>query len=101
MGVETPPKYVNRELNSQIGVRGQNSHIELSDGAPPTSMLLWGAAYSVTRIYVMHMTSVHTSIQGDKKICTPLPHSPPLATSTKKREKKEEEYNKLDKIWST
>jgi hypothetical protein len=35
MGVETPPKYVNRELNSQIGVRGQNSHIELSDGAPP------------------------------------------------------------------
>jgi hypothetical protein len=27
MGVETPPKYVNRELNSQIGIRGQNSHI--------------------------------------------------------------------------
>jgi hypothetical protein len=68
MGVETPPKYVNRELNSQIGIRGQNSHIGLSDRAPPTSMLLWGAAHSITRIYVMHMTSVHTSIQGDKKI---------------------------------
>jgi hypothetical protein len=65
MGIETPPKYVNRELNSQIGIRGQNSHI--SDGAPPTSMLLWGAAHSVTRIYVMHITSVHTSIQGDEK----------------------------------
>ena len=47
MGVKTPPKYVNRELNSQIGIRGQNSHIELSDGAPPTSMLLWGAAHYV------------------------------------------------------
>jgi hypothetical protein len=68
MGVETPPKYVNRELNSQIGIRGQNSHIELSNGAPPTSMLLWGVAHSVTRIYVMRMTSMHTNIQGDKKI---------------------------------
>jgi hypothetical protein len=75
MGVETPPKYVNRELNSQIDIRGQNSHIELSDGAPPTSMLMWGVAHSVTRIYVMHMTSVHTSIQGDKKIVPPLSFS--------------------------
>jgi hypothetical protein len=65
MGVETPPKYVNRELNYQIGIRGQNSHIELSNGAPPTSMLPWGAAHSVTRIYVMRMTSMHTNIQGD------------------------------------
>jgi hypothetical protein len=63
-------------MNSQIGIRGQNSHIELSDGAPPTSMLLWGAAHSVTRIYVMHMTSVHISNQGDEKICTPLSFSP-------------------------
>jgi hypothetical protein len=62
MGVETPSKYVNRELNSQIGIRGQNSHIELCDGAPSTSMLLWGAAHSVTRIYVMRMTSMHTNI---------------------------------------
>jgi hypothetical protein len=100
MGVETPPKYVNREMNSQIGIRGQNSHIELSDGAPPTSMLLWGAAHSVTRIYVMHMTSVHISNQGDEKIVPPS-HSPPLATSTKKQKKKEEGYNKLDKLWST
>jgi hypothetical protein len=67
MGVETPPKYVDRELNSQIGVRGQNSHLELSDGAPPTSMLLWGAAHGITRIYMMCMTSMHTNIQGDEK----------------------------------
>jgi hypothetical protein len=72
--------------------------MELSDGAPPTSKLLWGAAHSVTRIYVLHMTSVHTSIQGDEKNCTPFSHSPYLATNTKKREKKEEGYNKLDII---
>ena len=49
MGVEPPPKYVNRELNSQIGIRSQDSE---SDGAPLTSMLLWGAAYCVR--YVKH-----------------------------------------------
>jgi len=43
MGVESPPKYVNRELNSQIGIRSQDSHFSESDGAPPTSMLLWDA----------------------------------------------------------
>ena len=47
MGVEPPPKYVNRELNSQIGIRSQDSHFSKSDGAPPISMLLWGAAYYV------------------------------------------------------
>ena len=47
MGVEPPHKYVNRELNSQIGIRGQNSHFSQSDVAPPTSMLLWGAIYCV------------------------------------------------------
>ena len=47
MGVESPPKYVNRELNSQIGIRSQDSYFSESDGAPPTSMLLWGAAYYV------------------------------------------------------
>ena len=73
MGVETPPKYVNGELNSQTGIRGQNSHIELSDGASSTSMLLWGAAHSVTGIYVMRMTSMHTIIQGkEKKLYPPL-----------------------------
>ena len=76
MGVETPPKYVNGELNSQTGIRGQNSHIELSDGASSTSMLLWGAAHSVTGIYVMRMTSMHTIIQGKEKNCTPLSFSP-------------------------
>ena len=76
MGVETLPKYVNGELNSQIGIRGQNSHIELSDGAPPTSTLLWGAAHSVTRIYMMRMTSMHTIIQGKEKNYTPLSFSP-------------------------
>ena len=47
MGVESHPKYVNRELNSQIGIRSQDSHFSKSDGAPPTSKLLWGAAYCV------------------------------------------------------
>ena len=52
MGVEPPSKYVNRELNSQIGIRSQDSHFSESDGALPTSMLLWGAAYYVR--YVKH-----------------------------------------------
>ena len=47
MGVEPPPKYMNRELNSQIAIRSQDSHFSESDGAAPTSMLLWGAAYCV------------------------------------------------------
>ena len=47
MGVESPPKYVNRELNSQIGIRSQDSHFSESDGVPPTSKLLWGATYCV------------------------------------------------------
>ena len=51
MGVDPPTKYVNRELNSQISIRGQDSHFSESDG-PPTSMLLWGAAYYVR--YVKH-----------------------------------------------
>ena len=38
---------MNRELNSQIGIRSQDSHFSESDGAPPTSMLLWSAAYCV------------------------------------------------------
>ena len=50
MGVKTPPKYVNRELNSQIGIRSQDSYFSESDGAPPTSMLLWGAIYCVRYI---------------------------------------------------
>ena len=55
MGVESPPKYVNRELNSQIVIRSQDSYFSESGGAPPTSMLLWGATYCVKNIYVMHM----------------------------------------------
>ena len=47
MGVEPPPRYVDRELNSQIGIRNQDSYLSGSDGASPTSMLLWGAAYCV------------------------------------------------------
>ena len=56
MGVEPPPKCVNRELNSQIGIRSQDSHFSESDGAPPTSMLLWGAAHYVKYINMMRMT---------------------------------------------
>ena len=51
MGVEPPPKW-HRELNSQIGIRSQDLHFSESDGAPPTSMLLWVAAYRVR--YVKH-----------------------------------------------
>ena len=47
MSVESPPKCVNRELNSQISIRSQDSYFSESDGTPPTSMLLWGAAYCV------------------------------------------------------
>ena len=47
MGAKPPPKYVNRELNSKIGIRSQDLHFSESDGAPPTSLLLWGAAYCV------------------------------------------------------
>ena len=47
MGVEPPPKCVNTELNSQTGIRSQDSHFSKSDGAPSTSMLLWVAAYCV------------------------------------------------------
>ena len=43
---------MNRELNYQIAIRSQDSHFSESDGAPPTSMLLWGAAYCVR--YVKH-----------------------------------------------
>ena len=56
MGVEPAPKYVNRELNSQIGIRSQDSHFSESDGAPPTSMLLWGVALCVRSVDVMRMT---------------------------------------------
>ena len=38
---------MNKELNSQIGIRSQESRFSESDGAPPTSMLLWSAAYCV------------------------------------------------------
>ena len=55
MGVEPPPKCVNGELNSQIFIRSQDSHFSESDGAPPTSMLLWGAAHYVRYIIVMQM----------------------------------------------
>ena len=52
MGVESPPKYVNRELNSQFGIRSQDSHFSKGDGASPTYKLLWGAAYCIR--YVKH-----------------------------------------------
>ena len=55
MGVEPLPKYLNRELNSQIGIRSQDLHFSESDGAPPTSMLWWGAAHCVKYIIVIQM----------------------------------------------
>ena len=55
MGVEPPPKCVNGELISQISIRSQYSHFSENDGAPLTSMLLWGAAHCVKYIIVMQM----------------------------------------------
>ena len=49
-GVKHHSKYVNRELNSQINIRSQDSYFSENNGAPPTSMLLWGAAYCVRYI---------------------------------------------------
>ena len=34
MDVVAPPKYVNEDLNSQFGIKGQYSHIEWSEGSP-------------------------------------------------------------------
>ena len=56
MNVETPPKCVNWELNSQFDIRGEDSHFSQSDGAPQTTMLLWGATHCVIYIKVMRMT---------------------------------------------
>ena len=41
---------MNRELNSQIGIRSQDSYFSESDGALPISMLLWSDAYYVRSI---------------------------------------------------
>ena len=60
MGIEPPPKCVNRELNSQIDIRSQDSHFSESDGAFTTSMLLWGAAYCVR--YIKRDTNVSLCI---------------------------------------
>ena len=46
-GCRASPKYMNRELNSQIDIRSQDSYFSESDGAPPTSIVLWGATYCV------------------------------------------------------
>ena len=56
MDVETPPKCVNWELNSQFGIRSQDSHFSQSDEAPPTTMLLWGVAHYVIYINMMQVT---------------------------------------------
>ena len=73
MDVEPPPKCVNRELNSQIGIRSQDSYFSESDGAPPTSMLLWGAAYCVRYVVVMRMI-VHAQQVFLLQLGTALPH---------------------------
>ena len=56
MGVEPPPKCVNGELNSQFGIRSQDSHFSESEGAPTTSMLLLGDAHCIKYINMMPMT---------------------------------------------
>ena len=61
MDVEPPPKYVNRELNSQISIRSQDSHFSKSDEAPPTSMLLWGA---------VHLCQIYNSDANDSSCTT-------------------------------
>ena len=51
MGVEPLHKYVSRELNSQIGIRSQDSHFSESDGGPlhPCSC---GVLHTVSRKYI-------------------------------------------------
>jgi hypothetical protein len=48
MDVETPPKYVNGELNSQIGIRGQDSYF---------SEVKWGSPYINASYGVLHIVS--------------------------------------------
>ena len=44
---------MNRELNSQLGIRGQDSHFsEVKIGAPPTSMPFVGVLHIVSRKYI-------------------------------------------------
>ena len=56
MGVGAPLKYVNRDLNSQFGIEGHDSHFRCDGNLPLYPCLLWGAEQSVTGIRVMHMT---------------------------------------------
>jgi hypothetical protein len=51
MGVEPPPKYVNRELNSQLGIRGQVSHFSEVKVGSPYIHAPCGVLYTVARIY--------------------------------------------------
>ena len=53
---------MNRELNSQIGIRSQDSHFSESDGAAPTSMLLWDAAYCVRYVKRDTNDSLYTHV---------------------------------------
>jgi hypothetical protein len=44
MNVGAPPKYVNRDLNSQFGIKAK-VHILSEVRAPPTSIATMGAAH--------------------------------------------------------
>jgi hypothetical protein len=52
MDVEPPPKYVNGELNSQIGIKAKIHILVNCERAPTTSMLPVGAAHSVKKEYM-------------------------------------------------
>jgi hypothetical protein len=52
MGVEPPPKYVNRELSSQFGIRGQDSHFSEVKVGLPLHPCSYGALHTMSRIYI-------------------------------------------------
>jgi hypothetical protein len=50
MGVEPPPKYVNRDLNSQFDIRGQDSHFSEAKVGLPLYLCSCGVLHIVSRI---------------------------------------------------
>jgi hypothetical protein len=51
MDVEPPPKYVNGELNSQIGIRDQDSHFSEVKWSSPYIHASCGVLHIVSKIY--------------------------------------------------
>jgi hypothetical protein len=52
MSVEPPPIYVNRDLNSQFGIKGQDSHFSEVKVGLPLHPCSCGVLHTVSRIYI-------------------------------------------------